>query len=56
MNLYQHAKKEAISLIFSGDEVAYNIRQSNWLKTFWLISQEQKFSQIKIFTGTEEIL
>ena len=46
VNLYQHAQNQAISLIGSGDMVDYKILQSDWLRTFWPISQEQKFSQI----------
>ena len=45
VNLYQH-KKKATSLICSGDMVDCKIVQSDWLRTFWPISQEQKFSQI----------
>ena len=37
---------KAISLISSVDIVDKNILQSDWLKTFWPTSQEQKFSQI----------
>ena len=46
VNLYQHAQNQAISLIGSGDMVDYKILQSDWLRTFWPISQEQKLSQI----------
>ena len=46
MNLYQQAKNQAVSLIFSKDIVDQKILQSDWLKTFWPISLEQKFSQI----------
>ena len=44
--LYQHAKNQAISLIYSRDMVDQKIMQSDWLRTFRPISQEQKFSQI----------
>ena len=40
VNLYQHAKNQAIYM------VDWKILQSGWLRTFWSISQEQKFSQI----------
>ena len=46
VNLHQHAKNTAISLISSGDMVDKKILQSDWLTTFWPISQEQKFSQV----------
>ena len=44
MNLYQHAKKQAISLVCSGDMIDQKILQSDLLKTFWPISEEPKFS------------
>ena len=47
-NLYQHAKdEEAVSLICSGevvDLVVDKILQSDWLRTFLPLSQEQEFS------------
>ena len=46
VNLYQHAKNQAISLIYSRDVVDLKILQFDWLKTFWHISQESEFSQI----------
>ena len=46
VNLYQHAKNQAILFIFSGDMIDCKILQSDWLKTFLPISQEQKFSHI----------
>ena len=49
VNFYQHAKNQIcsinISLICSGDMVDYKILQSDWLRTIWPISHEQKFSQ-----------
>ena len=42
MNLYQHAKNEAVSLICSG-------HSSDWLRAFWPISQEQKLCVNMIF-------
>ena len=45
MNLYQHAKNEAVSSIRSGEKLDLKILQSEWLRTFWPISQEQHFSQ-----------
>ena len=45
VNFYQHAKNQVISLICSGDMVDYKILQSDWLRTIWPISHEQKFSQ-----------
>ena len=46
VNLYQHAKNQVISLICSGDMADLKILQSDWLRTFWLVSQEPEFSQI----------
>ena len=46
VNLHQQAKNQTISLICSGDVVDKKILQSDCLKTFWPISQEQKFSEI----------
>ena len=46
VNLYQNAKKSAISLIYSRDMVDKKILQPDWLRTFLPISQEPKFSQI----------
>ena len=43
VNLYQTAKCQAISLICS--RVDFKILQFDWLKAFWLIYQEQDFSQ-----------
>ena len=42
VNLYQHAKNQTILLICSGDMAHQKILQSDWLKTFWPISQGQK--------------
>ena len=46
VNLYQHAKTEAVSSICSGEMLDLKISQLEWLRTFWPISQEQHFSQI----------
>ena len=46
LNLHQHAKNQAISLICSGDMVGWKILQFDWLRTLHPTSQEQKFSQI----------
>ena len=47
MNLYQDAKNEAVSLICSGEMVVLKILQSEWLRAFWSLSQEQDLSQIE---------
>ena len=47
MNFYQHAKNEAFSSIFSREILDLKILQSEWLRAFWAISQEQYFSQIE---------
>ena len=44
--MYQHAKNEAVSSIYSGETLDLKILRSDWLKAFWSISQEQDFSQI----------
>ena len=46
VNLHQEAKNQAISFICFGDMVDLKILQFDWLRTFWPISQEQKFFQI----------
>ena len=46
VNLYQHAKNEAVSSICSREIVDLKILQSDWLTAFWSTSQEQDFSQI----------
>ena len=43
VNLYQHAKNQAISKICSEDVL---IKKSYWLRTFWPVSQKLEFSQI----------
>ena len=47
VNLYQHAKNEAVSYICSEEMLHLKISQSEWLQAFWPISQEQHFSQIE---------
>ena len=46
VNLYRHAKTQAISLICSRDMIDQKILQSDWLRLIWPISQQRKFSQI----------
>ena len=46
VNLYQHAKKKAASLICYGEIIDLKILQSDWLRALWSMSQEQDFSQI----------
>ena len=46
MNLYQHAKNEAVSSICPGEILDLIILQSDRLRAFWPLSQEQDFSQI----------
>ena len=45
VNLYQCAKNHTISWICSADMANQKVLYSNWLRTFWPISQEQKFYQ-----------
>ena len=47
MNLYEHAQNEAIPSICPGKIIDLKIPQSEWLRAFWPISQEQYFSQIE---------
>ena len=47
VNLYQHAKNQAVSSIRSGEMVDLKILQSEWLRAFWPISQERDLSQIE---------
>ena len=53
VNLYQCVKDHSISLICSRDMAHYKILQSDWLRTFWPITQEQKISQIWNLAGTQ---
>ena len=46
VNLYQHAKNEAVSSICSGEIVDLKILQFEWLRAVRPIFQEQDFSQI----------
>ena len=49
----QHAKNEAVSLIYSEGILDLKILQSDWLTAFWYIFQEQDFSHIyNLFTNT----
>ena len=46
VNLMQNAKNETVSSIYFGEIVDLKILQSDWLRIFQLIFQEQDFSQI----------
>ena len=46
VNLYQHATNYTVSSICSREMVDLKIPESDWLRPFWGISQEQDFSQI----------
>ena len=52
VNFYQHAKIEAVLLIYPGEMLDLKILQSEWLRAFWAISQEQDLSQIDLFRNT----
>ena len=43
VNLYQHAKNEAVSQIGSEQIIDLKILQTDWLRAFWPIPQEQDF-------------
>ena len=45
MNLYQYEKNVTVSLPFSGEIVDLKIMQSDLLRAFWTISQEQDLFQ-----------
>ena len=55
-SLYQHAKNEAASSICSGEIFDLKILQSDWLRAFWPISQEQDFPKHRICLGTQQII
>ena len=55
MNLYQHAKNQAISLTCSEYMIDYKNLQSDWLRTFSPMSQEQFFSPKYRTSGTQQI-
>ena len=44
VNLYQHAKNEAVLTICSGEIVDLKIMQSDWLRAFWPLFKGQDFS------------
>ena len=44
-NLCQHTKNKAALSISSGEMLALKVLQSEWLRAFWPIFQEQNFSQ-----------
>ena len=56
MNLYQHAKDEAVSSPCSGEIVDLKILEYHWLRAFWSISQKQDFSKYRICAGTQQIV
>ena len=63
VNLYHHAKNEAVSLICSGEMFDLKIPQSEWLRAFQRISQNKKknyfwplFGQRPQFWGAKKIL
>ena len=56
MNLYQHAKKEAVSSNRSGEIIDLKTLQSDWLRAILPISQKQDFSQYRICAGTLQII
>ena len=47
VNLYQHAKDDAVSSICSEEMLDLKILQSERLRAFWPMSQKQHFSQIE---------
>ena len=56
VNMYQHAEDEAVSSICSGEIVDFKIVQSDWLRAFWPLSQEQDFSRYRSCARTQQII
>ena len=56
VSLYQHAKNKAASSICSGEILDLKILQSDWLRAFWPISQQQDFPKYRICLGTLQII
>ena len=56
VNLYQHAKNEAVSLICSEEKDDLKILQSYWLRVFWPISQNNIFPKYRICVGTQKVI
>ena len=56
VNLYQHAKNEAISSICSGEMVDLKILQSDWLSILAYYLRKKIFPNYKICAGTQQIL
>ena len=48
VNLYQHAKNEAVSTICSGETVDLKILQSDWLRAFGLYPRNNNFPKYNI--------
>ena len=46
VNLYQYVKNWVVSSVCSGEMVDLKILQSDWLRAFRPLSEEQEFSQI----------
>ena len=53
MNLFRHAKNEAISSIWSAGILDLKILQSDLMQASWPISQEQDFSQYRTCARTQ---
>ena len=56
VNMYQHAEDETVSSICSGEIVDFKIVQSDWLRAFWPLSQEQNFSRYRSCARTQQII
>ena len=54
VNLYHHPENEAVSSTCSGEIIDLKILQSDWLRTFWLVSQEQDFLHHRFCTGIQQ--
>ena len=56
VNLYQHAKNETVSSIYSGEIFDLKILQSDWLRDFGLYLRNKIFSKYRICTGTQQTI
>ena len=56
MNLYQHAKNEAVSSICFGEIVELKIQQSDWLRAFDLNLRNKILPKYRTCSGIQKIM
>ena len=56
VNLYRHAKYDAVSSICSRETVDLKILQSDWLRACGLYLRKKIFLKYKICAGTQQII